>query len=1008
MTITSNIVLGVAAWQSSHAYTAGAGTLVANSGNAYVCITSGTSASSGGPTTTASDISDGTAHWQYLCAITYTSLATWASGIPGTPSQPIIGLVLAGAAIAIPAAGSPYLSLSGHSTTPTNTITLSPFPGYGIGADIFTGLQAAALSTTTAVCFVAPGSTTFAVNYFDITDANVVIDGLQFQDPNSASGCTLLKNEAGSSNFVLRNCIFDGYGQASGASIIEHTDQCDVYNNIIVDRQPAGSTNPTVAISSGNGDRFVNNTIRKINGESGGTTTAVNWATSTGAIFRNNAIYGYANPFGSGIGGSASADHNVTDASTFVSAGLTVGTGNVVSTTAVNQFVNATTDFRLKAGAACINAGISDITDIPSGTDLTGRTRTQWDAGAVSFFTASVNSATAVIPALSLVPIAAASLLQNTAHTNNLTGFSPGFSSGFGPAPANLRIINLVSVGALGKSLNARASFNIAATAVILTNQSDLAFTSVSGWSTAFSPSFGPFYNLIMLMIATASANNSLVIAGIGNLPPLAAVAYSITPATASVVIPPLVCIATAGQFQSTISLPSIGAVGSMTSLTTAVGSAAIIIQPIMSVGQSDGMSAKVSIPAQRVIGQLSGFDLASATVAVSTIVASGVIGFSGSATVSLPPLVLISAATLAGQASGVATLPPIRTPDAVRPELQADPSAGIFLLADATGMILRADVPRARMLTESTNTSSTTAIPPLVCLGIAFESDVATLTRNIANMASVVALGQADLAVGSASTVLAVSSQAVQQRGMTALAALESLQAVVVTGQSDIATSTVTLALAASGAAGQVNQAHATLSINVALVANGGPTLTGSGLATVLPLAAVATMANVNGATGSARISLAVSAALGQQANASAADAVATLAVVASSRLQTTTSATVAIPALTSVAALGQSEGSTGSGTIVLGAAGNVQNLLISASATVTVPPLAVVATASISGAKVSGISTIVISAASASGQANFAATIASLAVLAETNATLYVSPIGYETGADVVYWPA
>lgn len=37
-----------------------------NGGNAYVCITAGTSAGSGGPTTTADDITDGTVHWRYL------------------------------------------------------------------------------------------------------------------------------------------------------------------------------------------------------------------------------------------------------------------------------------------------------------------------------------------------------------------------------------------------------------------------------------------------------------------------------------------------------------------------------------------------------------------------------------------------------------------------------------------------------------------------------------------------------------------------------------------------------------------------------------------------------------------------------------------------------------------------------------------------------------------------------------------------------------------------------
>lgn len=37
-----------------------------DTGKCYKCITAGTSASSGGPTGTGSDITDGTAHWQYV------------------------------------------------------------------------------------------------------------------------------------------------------------------------------------------------------------------------------------------------------------------------------------------------------------------------------------------------------------------------------------------------------------------------------------------------------------------------------------------------------------------------------------------------------------------------------------------------------------------------------------------------------------------------------------------------------------------------------------------------------------------------------------------------------------------------------------------------------------------------------------------------------------------------------------------------------------------------------
>ncbi len=42
-----------------------------NSGNIYQCITAGTSAGAGGPTTEAADITDNTAHWKYLGAGTH-------------------------------------------------------------------------------------------------------------------------------------------------------------------------------------------------------------------------------------------------------------------------------------------------------------------------------------------------------------------------------------------------------------------------------------------------------------------------------------------------------------------------------------------------------------------------------------------------------------------------------------------------------------------------------------------------------------------------------------------------------------------------------------------------------------------------------------------------------------------------------------------------------------------------------------------------------------------------
>jgi len=45
--------------------------MVLNGGNTYECITTGTSAASGGPTGTSQDITDGTVHWRYVWAGTY-------------------------------------------------------------------------------------------------------------------------------------------------------------------------------------------------------------------------------------------------------------------------------------------------------------------------------------------------------------------------------------------------------------------------------------------------------------------------------------------------------------------------------------------------------------------------------------------------------------------------------------------------------------------------------------------------------------------------------------------------------------------------------------------------------------------------------------------------------------------------------------------------------------------------------------------------------------------------
>lgn len=63
-TIANATIVATAAWANTTAYVLD--DRVTNASRVYVCITAGTSAGSGGPTTTGADETDGTAHWRYL------------------------------------------------------------------------------------------------------------------------------------------------------------------------------------------------------------------------------------------------------------------------------------------------------------------------------------------------------------------------------------------------------------------------------------------------------------------------------------------------------------------------------------------------------------------------------------------------------------------------------------------------------------------------------------------------------------------------------------------------------------------------------------------------------------------------------------------------------------------------------------------------------------------------------------------------------------------------------
>lgn len=65
-TLTDATIAAVGAWVALTLYALG--DRRSNGGNVYLCITAGTSAGSGGPSGTSSDITDGTVHWKWLGA----------------------------------------------------------------------------------------------------------------------------------------------------------------------------------------------------------------------------------------------------------------------------------------------------------------------------------------------------------------------------------------------------------------------------------------------------------------------------------------------------------------------------------------------------------------------------------------------------------------------------------------------------------------------------------------------------------------------------------------------------------------------------------------------------------------------------------------------------------------------------------------------------------------------------------------------------------------------------
>lgn len=384
MTVTSHIHIGLAAW-SSATYSLGARRT--NGGNAYQCITAGSSTAA--PTGTGASINNGgVAVWRWLSAINYTSIQAWADAWPSTLIDDLVGLIWNDALITATAGVS--ILLSPAVTNAGHSITLKPAPGESFrdkGAN-----TALSFSQANGVAIQFPASPGNC-NYFDNSTANFTIDGIQIKDPLSTSDSTFIQTWSGASNFHLRGCLLDGYSQVAGASILGLSDTATIEDCLIVDRQAVNSNG--IPIVTDSAAVFINNTTVAINSQNTVAPVLSNGTVVGSVIVRNHVSTGYelgvaASP---NMAGSAIVDYSATDQALIVDPAYSAADGgnNLTSQSASSIFVNVATDFRLKAGSALIGAGVVDTTDCPTGDDIFRIARgAAWDIGASEHQTTAV------------------------------------------------------------------------------------------------------------------------------------------------------------------------------------------------------------------------------------------------------------------------------------------------------------------------------------------------------------------------------------------------------------------------------------------------------------------------------------------------------------------------------------------------------------------------------------------------------------------------------------------
>ena len=259
---------------------------------------------------------------------------------------------------------SAQISLTGKSTSATDFITLRCAAGQSFYDNASAQTNALKYNQANGVALLGAGG----VSVMLANEANTTITGLQIKSTGNYGPYAI---NFSSTSGVLENFIVDCV--ATGVFLGAGT----VRNGLIV--AAVGGSRAMVFSYAAASATFVNVTaVCPSNVTS--TQSAIQVSGGSGGIVKNCAVFGYT-AFSAGSYQSSSSN-NASDQT------ISFGTSNQASKTYANQFVGTTTtaqDFRLKAGADCLDTGATDTTHIPAAIDIVRTARPQgtaWDIGA--------------------------------------------------------------------------------------------------------------------------------------------------------------------------------------------------------------------------------------------------------------------------------------------------------------------------------------------------------------------------------------------------------------------------------------------------------------------------------------------------------------------------------------------------------------------------------------------------------------------------------------------------